>query len=77
MAPAEPEEEVCPICAEGVDATDRAFFPCPCGFQPCIFCYHRIMEIGDSRCPACRRTFEEPAVTQKPKSARGRPLAVR
>jgi hypothetical protein len=51
------EDEVCPICAESVDATDRAFFPCPCGFQPCIFCYHRILEIGDARCPACRRGF--------------------
>ena len=53
----EEEEDVCPICAENIDATDKAFFPCPCGFQPCIFCYHRILEIGDARCPACRRGF--------------------
>ena len=52
-----PEEEVCPICCEAVDQTDKAFFPCPCGFQPCMFCYNKIVEIGDARCPACRRTY--------------------
>ena len=52
-----PEEEVCPICCETVDDTDKAFFPCPCGFQPCMFCYNKIVEIGDARCPACRRGY--------------------
>jgi hypothetical protein len=51
------DEDVCPICCETVDDTDKAFFPCACGFQPCMFCYNRILEIGDARCPACRRTY--------------------
>jgi CCR4-NOT transcription complex subunit 4 len=53
----EDDEEVCPICCENIDDTDKAFFPCPCGFQPCMFCYNKIVEIGDARCPACRRTY--------------------
>ena len=48
---------MCPICCETVDDTDKAFFPCPCGFQPCMFCYNKIVEIGDARCPACRRGY--------------------
>jgi len=56
----EDDEEVCPICCENIDDTDKAFFPCPCGFQPCMFCYNKIVEIGDARCPACRRTYGSP-----------------
>lgn len=27
------EEEVCPLCVEELDITDRNFRPCPCGYQ--------------------------------------------
>lgn len=27
------EEEVCPLCVEELDLTDKNFRPCPCGYQ--------------------------------------------
>lgn len=27
------EEEICPLCCETLDLTDKNFFPCPCGYQ--------------------------------------------
>jgi hypothetical protein len=27
------EEEVCPLCVEEFDLTDKGFRPCPCGYQ--------------------------------------------
>jgi RING/Ubox like zinc-binding domain len=27
------EEEVCPLCVEEFDLTDKNFRPCPCGYQ--------------------------------------------
>jgi CCR4-NOT transcription complex subunit 4 len=29
----EEEEEVCPLCVEELDLTDKNFRPCPCGYQ--------------------------------------------
>jgi hypothetical protein len=55
------DEDVCPICAECMDDTDKAFFPCACGFQFCCFCYNRMKEdfLEQFRCPACRAAFGE------------------
>ena len=56
------DDDLCPICAETLDATDKEFFPCPCGFQFCCFCYNRMAEVGDHfRCPACRKPFGDDA----------------
>jgi hypothetical protein len=30
------EEEVCPLCVEELDLTDKNFRPCPCGYQVTI-----------------------------------------
>ena len=58
----EDDDDLCPICAETMDATDKEFFPCPCGFQFCCFCYNRMAEVGDHfRCPACRKPFGDGA----------------
>jgi len=27
------EDDVCPLCVEVLDSTDKNFFPCPCGYQ--------------------------------------------
>jgi CCR4-NOT transcription complex subunit 4 len=27
------EEELCPLCVEELDLTDKGFKPCPCGYQ--------------------------------------------
>jgi hypothetical protein len=32
----EDEEEVCPLCVEELDLTDKNFRPCPCGYQVSI-----------------------------------------
>ncbi|CAM8936892.1 unnamed protein product [Rhodiola kirilowii] len=47
----------CPICYEELDVTDASFFPCPCGFRMCLFCYKRICE-DDGRCPGCRKHYK-------------------
>ncbi len=46
----------CPICTEELDMTDSSYIPCNCGFQLCLFCYHRIAS-DDGRCPGCRKTY--------------------
>ncbi|XP_030458196.2 uncharacterized protein LOC115678865 [Syzygium oleosum] len=51
----------CPICYEDLDLTDSSFMPCFCGFRLCLFCHKRILE-EDSRCPGCRRPYEQDPV---------------
>ena len=46
----------CPICTEELDLTDSSYIPCSCGFQLCLFCYHRISS-DDGRCPGCRKAY--------------------
>ncbi|KAF9623277.1 hypothetical protein IFM89_000766 [Coptis chinensis] len=48
----------CPICYEDLDVTDSSFQPCICGFKLCLFCHNRIFEVGDGRCPGCRRPYD-------------------
>ncbi|KAK9811881.1 hypothetical protein WJX72_011728 [[Myrmecia] bisecta] len=36
------EEKFCPLCIEPLDSTEQQFYPCPCGYQLCLFCYDRI-----------------------------------
>ena len=55
------EEEFCPLCIEPMDITDKNFFPCPCGYQICQFCYNNIRQNPElnGRCPACRRKYDD------------------
>ncbi|KAJ6418329.1 hypothetical protein OIU84_001666 [Salix udensis] len=46
----------CPICTEDLDFTDASFLPCSCGFQVCLFCYNKMLEL-DGRCPNCREQY--------------------
>lgn len=57
----EDEEEYCPLCIEPLDITDKNFFPCPCGYQICQFCYNNIRQNPElnGRCPACRRKYDD------------------
>ncbi|GAA0142673.1 ubiquitin-protein ligase [Lithospermum erythrorhizon] len=48
----------CPICTEDFDVTDTNFLPCLCGYRLCLFCYKRILEYNDARCPGCRRQYD-------------------
>ncbi|UCS21636.1 uncharacterized protein HLK63_J02937 [Nakaseomyces glabratus] len=60
----EDEEDYCPLCIEPMDITDKNFFPCPCGYQICQFCYNNIRQNPElnGRCPACRRKFDDESV---------------
>lgn len=53
------EDWDCPLCMEEMDLSDKNFRPCPCGYQVCRFCWHKIREDGNQRCPACRKTYDE------------------
>ena len=53
------EDWDCPLCMEEMDLSDKNFRPCPCGYQVCRFCWHKIREDGNQRCPACRKTYNE------------------
>lgn len=60
MAPArrqQEEGEVCPLCIEVLDPTERTYYPCPCGYQVCLFCLDRIKQDCGSLCPGCRTVY--------------------
>ncbi|KAK3316075.1 hypothetical protein B0H66DRAFT_518730 [Apodospora peruviana] len=59
------EEEVCPLCIEEFDLSDRNFRPCPCGYQICQFCFNNIRQNMNSLCPACRRPYDEKTIQWK------------
>jgi hypothetical protein len=64
-APCEPSEESseCPLCLEELDAAEKAFFPCACGYQVCLWCLSRLRTACEEgqvpRCPACRTPYDE------------------
>lgn len=51
------EEKVCPLCIEVLDATEKSFFPCPCGYQVCLFCFDRLKNDCGNLCPGCRTEY--------------------
>ncbi|CAK7322928.1 unnamed protein product [Dovyalis caffra] len=51
----------CPICTEDLDFTDASFRPCSCGFQVCLFCHKKMLEL-DGRCPNCRELYKNDPV---------------
>lgn len=57
----EDEDDICPLCCEEMDITDKNFKPCPCGYQICQFCYNNIRTNPElnGKCPACRRLYED------------------
>lgn len=44
-----------------MDLSDKNFFPCPCGYQVCQFCYNNIRQNPqlNGKCPACRRPYND------------------
>ncbi|XWX01944.1 hypothetical protein V2A60_009976 [Cordyceps javanica] len=59
------EEDVCPLCIEEFDLSDRNFRPCPCGYQVCQFCFNNIKNNMNGLCPACRRPYDEKTIEWK------------
>ncbi|EED94268.1 predicted protein, partial [Thalassiosira pseudonana CCMP1335] len=47
----------CPLCCEELDLSDKQFYPCKCGYQVCMWCWHRIKESESGLCPACRTPY--------------------
>lgn len=60
------EDNECPVCLDELDATDRSFYPCVCGYQVCRFCWNRILTNLNGKCPACRTPYEEANYQFKP-----------
>lgn len=52
-------QHICPLCCEELDLSDREFYPCKCGYQVCMWCWHRIRESESGLCPACRTPYGE------------------
>eukprot|EP00210_Caulerpa_lentillifera_P005214 g4981.t1 len=57
--------EQCPLCMELLDATERAISFCSCGFNICRFCWKKLLESENGRCPHCRELYDEKKVTLK------------
>ena len=55
----EEDVEECPLCMEPLDVADQNFYPCPCTYQICGFCWHKIRNEGNGLCPACRQPYED------------------
>lgn len=62
------DEPECPICVEKLDIGDRSFFPCPCGYQICGFCWNQIRTELQGLCPACRRPYSDESTSFVPPS---------
>ena len=66
----EEEEDVCPLCLEQLDITDKHIEFCKgCDYRMCLWCWHRIMENAakDNRvgcCPNCRREYDKERITK-------------
>jgi len=50
-------DNICPLCCEELDLSDQSFYPCKCGYQVCMWCWHRIKEQETGLCPACRTPY--------------------
>lgn len=65
------DDDLCPLCIEEMDISDKNFKPCPCGYQICQFCYNNIRQNPELNglCPACRRKYDDESVEYKKISA--------
>ncbi|KAG5177256.1 RING/Ubox like zinc-binding domain-containing protein [Tribonema minus] len=53
------EDDVCPLCCEELDLSDKNFLPCQCGYRVCIWCWHTIKDHMNGLCPACRNPYSD------------------
>ncbi|PSC71085.1 RNA recognition motif isoform A [Micractinium conductrix] len=52
------EEQICPLCINELDETEKAWLPCSCGYQLCLFCYDRLKTEFSNQCPNCRVEYD-------------------
>lgn len=57
MSDDEYDSNICPLCVEEMDLSDKNFLPCPCGYRVCMWCWHHIRENLNGLCPACRTPY--------------------
>ena len=55
----EEDEQLCPLCYESMDLTEKHFRPCKCGYQVCLWCFHDLFEKLNGKCPACRTPYNK------------------
>eukprot|EP01083_Nonionella_stella_P291502 991870_1 len=55
---------ICPLCIEEFDITDKTFRPCKCGYQMCVWCWSKIVDMDNPRCPHCREPYNPNEVYQ-------------
>jgi hypothetical protein len=58
------EEELCPLCLEPLDETDRrvlSYCGGVCSFLPCLFCHQRLL-VENQTCPNCRQPYDQDKV---------------
>jgi len=52
--------DLCLMCIENFDPSEIKEPLCNvCGYKVCVFCYHKIKNIGDGLCPQCRTPYPE------------------
>ena len=56
----------CPLCLDPYELDDVNFYPCPCEYQVCRFCWHRIRNDENGLCPACRTPYMDSPALYKP-----------
>jgi len=52
------DENECPLCCSEFTKNELNFFPCPCGYRICQYCFDRLKTKG---CPSCQRPFDSDA----------------
>jgi len=60
----------CPLCLDPMDETDISIFPCPCGYQVCLYCLDKLKS-ESNRCPACRSEYDEDKFVYKDTTEKG------
>lgn len=64
------EDTECPVCCNDLDVTDKHMRYCECGFRPCLWCYHQILEEAQkdslpARCPNCRSEYDQNKISMQ------------
>ncbi|GLJ15306.1 hypothetical protein SUGI_0250960 [Cryptomeria japonica] len=63
-------DNTCPLCTEEMGWINMQFKPCEsCGYQLCIWCWFRVVEVAEAdctkgRCPHCRTHYDKEKVIQ-------------
>ncbi|ONM28562.1 uncharacterized protein [Zea mays] len=56
--------EKCPLCLNKMDLTDKQLKPCKCGYEICLWCWHRIIDESGGRCPGCRSVYNKDKILE-------------